>query len=72
MVNPTTYDVESQAFTASSSTPIQYERMGVNTIPQNLFDCPATASIELPAADAVVAETEDDDRLDTEDTRPRS
>jgi len=63
--NPTTYDVETQTFTVSSSTPIQFERMGVNTIPQKLFDCPASASLALPAGN-LTAKTEegDDDRTD--------
>ena len=65
MDNPTTYDVETQTFTVSSSTPIQFERMGVNTIPQKLFDCPASASLALPAGN-LTAKTEegDDDRTD--------
>ena len=61
--NPTTYDVETQTFTVSSSTPIQFERMGVNTIPQKLFDCPASASLALPAGNLTAKiEEGDDDR----------
>ena len=58
MENPTSYDVDTQTFTVSSSTPIQYERMGVNTIPQKLFDCPASSSFEVPSSETL--ETDDD------------